>query len=291
MFAADNLSTQMIHTTQTGHIMLEGAHAISNKAYHDNTSRISKSGLDIIAKSPQHYWSAYLDPKREPRKETPALLLGRVVHLAILEPQLLREEFAIDPGFNMRTNQGKAAHQDWLTQIGPSKSVIDLETYNIAMRMREAVHAHPAAAELLRSGFAEQTWYWTDQATGAPCKCRTDFMNRDRFVVDIKTTEDASPEAFGRSAAKYRYHVQGAYYTDGLVNNGYTPNGFVFIAVEKAPPYAVAVYYLDEIAADVGRQLYTRDLSVYALCKESGHWPGYGTEITALQLPSYALKF
>jgi exodeoxyribonuclease VIII len=270
--------------------MLQGAHAISNRAYHENTTRISKSGLDLIARSPAHYYAAYLDPKREPRKETPALVQGRAAHLAILEPHLFKEEFALHPGFNMRTNQGKADYEAWLEKIGPGKTVIDVDVYDISMRMRDAVHKHPAAAELLQTGYPEQTFFWNDQETGVACKCRTDFMTPSRIIVDIKTTENASPDAFGRSAANYRYHVQGAYYADGLTANGYTPEGFVFIAVEKAPPFAVAVYYLDEQGMEAGRLTYSRNLSTYKDCLSNKAWPGYSDEVTPLQLPNYALK-
>ncbi len=279
----------MIQTHDSGAPTPMRAISMSNKEYHADTSRISKSGLDIIAKSPLHYWEAKLNPKRLPERETPALIFGRAAHLAILEPMLLRDEFAIEPEFNLRTNQGKADYQIWLETIG-SKSVIDREQYDAVMRVRDAVHRHPAAAELLNSGKPEQTFVWTDQDTGAACKLRADWITSDRIVTDIKTTEDASPEEFGRSAAKYRYHVQGAYYTDGLEANGFRPEAFVFVAVEKKPPFAVAVYFLDNTAIERGREIYKRDLGVYTSCRESGIWHGYSNQATALQLPSYALK-
>ena len=44
--------------------------------YHTNTSRISKSGLDLINRAPAHYFERYLNPKAPPQKETPALIIG-----------------------------------------------------------------------------------------------------------------------------------------------------------------------------------------------------------------------
>lgn len=279
----------MIRTTPERTKVLPGAISMTNAQYHDDTSRISKSGLDLIHQSPLHYWNKYLNPNREPQRDTPALLAGRAVHLAILEPYLFREEFAVEPILNHRTSQGKADYQTWLSCIG-DKTVIDLTTYDNVMRIRDAVYAHPAAAELLQTGAAEQTWFWKDQETGVACKCRTDFLTPDRFVVDVKTTEDASSEAFGRSSAKYRYHVQAAYYTDGLVDNGYVPEGFIFIAVEKAPPYAVAVYYAQNHIIEAGRLIYRKDLATYKECLISQTWPGYGNELRPLEMPAYALK-
>ena len=48
---------------------------ISNAEYHGGAG-ISKSGLDLVAQSPLHYWSAYLDPNRQAREETPAMAIG-----------------------------------------------------------------------------------------------------------------------------------------------------------------------------------------------------------------------
>ena len=39
--------------------------------YHTNTSRISKSGLDLINRAPAHYYERYLNPAANPQKETP----------------------------------------------------------------------------------------------------------------------------------------------------------------------------------------------------------------------------
>lgn len=278
----------MIRTEHEGHLMLHGAQAMSNAQYHADTSRISKSGLDLIAKSPRHYWQAKLSPNKEPQRETEALIMGRAVHLAVLEPYLFRMEFAIEPDLNLRTNHGKADYQTWLENIG-GKSVISRDQYDTCMRVRDSVFEHPAASSLLATGFAEQTWFWTDQETGVACKSRTDFITPDKIVVDVKSTEDASADAFGRSAAKYRYHVQAAYYLDGLVNNAYVPDSFVFIAVEKKPPYGVAVYHIGNNAVESGRTTYRRDLATYKESLLTQKWRGYSDEIVPLHFPSYAL--
>ena len=37
-------------------------HDIPIEQYHADPDTISKSGLDLIARTPLHYWSAHLDP-------------------------------------------------------------------------------------------------------------------------------------------------------------------------------------------------------------------------------------
>lgn len=250
---------------------------------------MTKSGLDLIERSPLHFWAAKLDPKREKPEETEALIIGRAIHTATQEYAQFNQEFVVSPGFNRRKNDGKAEYADFVAKHA-GKDILDQDQYNLVMKVREAILNHPLAKRLLMSGYVENTYYWTDPDTGVKCKCRPDFLNKLGIGVDIKSTEDASPDAFGRSATKYRYPVQGAFYTDGLEANGIYLDSFVFIAVEKKPPYAVACYELPSRGYDIGRQQYKANLRTYAECKASNEWPGYSDIITPLQLPGWAFK-
>lgn len=156
--------------------------------------------------------------------------------------------------------------------------------------MRDAVMAHPAASALLTRipGRAEQSIYWHDPITGVLCRCRPDWWRNDNLPIDLKTTEDASPEGFARSIAKFRYDVQAAFYLDGIeLATGKRPQNFVFIAVEKKPPYAVGVYVLDAETLEIGRGLYREDLDNYAKCAKADVWPGYGDKIQTINLPGW----
>ena len=66
-----------------------------------------------------------------------------------------------------------------------------------ALAMAGAVRSHQAAAELLRAGKAEQSFWWDDSDTGLRCKCRPDWLN-GATAVDLKTTTDASPAGFAK---------------------------------------------------------------------------------------------
>ena len=264
---------------------------MANEAYHADVSRISKSGLDLISKSPAHFYARYLDPNRETSAPTPAMRLGSLTHSFVLEYDTFFNNYVIAPELNKRTNDGKAA---WAAfeQANAGKTVITLDEYDHAKKIRDAVMAHPAAAMLLKKGKSEQVFHFTEPKTGVHCKIKPDFLSEDTgFIVDLKTTTDASAKEFGRSAFNYRYHVQGAFYGDGIY---YATNqqvkGFVFIAVEKDPPFAVAVYYLDQQAIELGREAYLNDLETYKKCVQTGAWPAYGYEVTPLLIPDWAFK-
>lgn len=156
--------------------------------------------------------------------------------------------------------------------------------------MRASIHAHPAAGALLTKipGKPEVSVYWEDKEADVLCRCRPDWWREDGVIVDLKTTEDASREGFAKSIARYRYDVQAAYYLDGVeAATGQRPRGFVFIAVEKKPPYAVGVYTLDADSIELGRAQYRRDLARYAEALATDKWPAYSERIERIELPAW----
>lgn len=62
------------------------------------------------------------------------------------------------------------------------------------------------------------------------------------------------------------------------------------MTVEKLPPFAVAVYRIDEDALEAGRRMYRRALRLWAECLDRGIWPGYSDRIESISLPAWALN-
>lgn len=265
---------------------------MEHEAYHADTTRIGKSGLDLIRKSPAHYWARYLDPNREREEPTAALQLGTAVHHAVLEPHEFERRYQVLPEINKRTTAGKAEFEALMEHAKANGITFLLEDdRTTCLRMRDAVHKHHAAKLLLAEGVAEETVFWTDPETGAKCKCKRDWFSGTGFITDLKTTTDASPEGFPKSVINYRYHVQSAFYYDGHRHAfGAPPEGFAFIAVEKEPPYAVGVYYMTETVYKLGRKEYLTDLETYTKCLASNEWPAYSNDFVPLELPTWATR-
>lgn len=279
-----------------------------NELYHQDTSRISKSKLDIIEQSPLHYWAKFLDPNRKPQADTEWGVMGNAFHTAILEPTKFDRRYIVLPEnapkkpTSAQVN-AKNPSADTLTQIewwtrfnndNQGKSILDKSEYEDIKHMQDAVFNHPSASQLLIESdlTVEEPLLFDEPTTGAPCKLRRDAYNhRLNVTLDLKTTESAHPEDFSKSAFKYRYHVQDAFYTDGCAySTGEYPQGFVFIAVEKKAPYAVACYSLSATAVNIGRDAYLRNLDTYMKCIRSGEWPGYSDKIENLELPKWAYR-
>lgn len=259
--------------------------ALTNAEYHARPE-VSKSGLDMVRRSPLHYWNRYLNPDRVVESPTAAMVIGSALHTRVLEPHLFDDEYAVSPeGIDRRTKEGKLRWADF-EQESAGKTLLKAEDALHVDAMAEAVRRHPAARVLLsKPGKAEQSYFWTDDETGEKCKCRPDWHTEDRrIIVDLKTTEDASPGKFMRSSVlTYRYHVQAAFYMQGVPE----AELFVFAVVEKKPPFATVVYTLPAKLIERGLEEAKADLRTIAECRASGRWPGYGDEVQELPLPKW----
>ncbi len=258
--------------------------------YHANAA-ISKSGLDLIRRSPLHYWEAYLNPEGEGRKVTDALRMGTAFHVLVLEPDQYRNLVAVAPDVDKRTKAGKEEWQAF-EYANDGKIIVKPKENDTLHRMAESVLKKKAAMIALKGkGHVEASLFWQDPITLQECRCRPDWLRTDGLLVDLKTTTDASPAGFEKSAYNYRYHVQAAFYREGVLRAaGANTEGFVFIAVEKEPPYAVGVYHATEEFMRLGEIDFRRDMEVYAEAMTSDNWPGYPDTIEPLALPRWVSK-
>lgn len=268
---------------------MQETEVLSPDTYHEDVEYIGKSGLDLIDRSPKHFWERYLNPDAPRRPQTPAQVIGSLVHCVLLEPQKFERRYQlIPPDMNKRTG----AWAEWKA-ANEGKTWVEEEDYAAALAIREAVHSHPHAALLLAEGdgVAEKPMWAHDPETGVLVKSKPDFHNTKLgFIVDVKTTTDAREAPFARDIYNYRYHVQDAFYTDVATWSGVPVRGFAFVVVEKEPPYGVAVYILDDDSRELGRMAYRENLNTYAACLKSGVWHGYEAAAKSLRLPPWAFR-
>lgn len=241
---------------------------------------MSKSSLDLLAKSPFH-----LKNKELFRFDSPAFNLGSAVHKLVLEKEDFEDEFAVAPLVDKRTKIGKATWQEFVDS-SDGKIVLTAQEYEIAEEMTKAVESVKASAKFLKDGIAEESYF--GELEHVPCRCRPDYYNKKLgLVIDLKTTVDGSAKGFASSVAKFNYHIQVAFYTDLMRSLGHVVNKFLFICVEKSFPHLVSFYELDETAIELGRTKYKELLELYKYCKEKDEWWGYadfdGQKINAVQ--------
>jgi hypothetical protein len=252
---------------------------------------VSQSQLKLLAKSPAHLkYSA-----EHPEPPTPDQKLGTIGHVAVFEPDRFESCCYVRPanyqdaktGDWKKWNGNANACKDWLA-AREDKPIISGDDQTRILGMRDSVFRHPAAALALKSvGKAEQSLFVEDPETGLQIKCRADFLTGNADV-DLKTCQDASSAGFAKAVANFGYDIQSAMTLDICALLGLGVEHFVFIAVEKEPPYAVGVYELATRALEVGRNKYRRLLARYLECVVSESWPAYSANIEYLSLPSWA---
>lgn len=248
-------------------------------AKYQQIDAVNWSTLRYLDRSPRHY----LHAKNTKREDTPAMRLGRAVHCAVLEPERFKADYLVWSGGIRR---GKA--WDEFLEAAGDKETLSLSEAEECQAISDAVRFDPDAAALLSGGSAEHPLFWTDAETGLHCKSRLDYLGPDaRFVVDLKTTRNAHPRAFGRSAGDSLYYGQLAFYAEGvLATTGRLPM-LHLVAVENEAPYVTQVYTLSDDDVEVGRAKVRELLRRLAECRSTDTWPGYATGPLPLWLPSW----
>lgn len=261
-----------------------GIFELSNEAYHAQPG-LNKSGLVQLAKSPAHYFEWYHALEEEPSK---AMVLGTALHTAVLEPEKFKQSVMISPKIDKRTKAGK---EEWAAfeKKAVGKIILTEDEADAIEGMKASVFNNMTAYDLLLEGKSEQSIFFKDPDYDFLCKVRPDFYTPDKEVVDIKTCLDAGYDGFSKAVANFKYHWQALFYLKGLTAvTEAEHNKFIFIAVEKTPPYAVAVYEATKDMLNSAEQQIAPVLAVYAECLTGNVWPGYVDELQPLELPRWA---
>lgn len=272
---------------------------VSEEIYHGDKDSLSSSGARLLLppSTPAHFRAA-VDEPRDPNKNYD---YGHVAHKMVLGEG--GQIFMLDPAIHGVDAKGNlsakpASCGKWIaaSKAARNKGQIPMAKSEIqkAQRMAGRVYEHPLAQALLLEGKPEVSGYWHDDETGVRLRVRFDYLP-DRpgrlIIVDYKTAEDASQDAFERACASYGYHIQDAWYREAARQLGLDDDpGFIFIVQEKKPPYEVNVIQLDPEHVELGARQARRAIRTFAECRERKQWPGYGDGPVTAKLPAYAVK-
>jgi len=157
--------------------------------------------------------------------------------------------------------------------------------------MAQSIKDNPYAAHLLFQCQHRETPLFAE-LQGVPCKALLDAHGTDGeewIIVDLKTTDDASPDAFAKKVAHFDYDFQAAYYSAILAKAEQieTPPFWFWIAVEKQSPYTCVVYSANEWTTG-GEDKMIRALDLYKECKAKNEWPQPYSGLQQLPKPKWA---
>jgi hypothetical protein len=243
---------------------------------------LNAGGIKELLRSPAHYQAML----RKEDKETPAKRFGKLFHLAVLEPEVFRKVYVLEEKFS--GTGSRKAKAEWLAGLNKDAVVVKPEDLDRLLPMVEKIHSHPLAKNLLQKGVREVTIAWEDKETGVRCKARPDFVSHEGYCVDLKTSMDGRWQKFSRNLVEYGYHVSAAHYTAcGRETGLFNPETYIFLVIESAPPYEVAVYPAGASVLYTGQHEREKALKLFKECSGSGVWPGYTPEAKTIEVPEW----
>ena len=259
---------------------------ISNSAYHAESALGSSRARKLLDSCPARVWWEMEHPTPSDAKH---FVIGGCGHTATLEPFKLEDEYAVKPdtidGNGPRTNAYKAAFQE-MQDHAPDKRWLAQSDYDLCMGMADSAREHPLLQTYLGlpDTIIEGTGYFGYQ--GADCKVRPDLYNQGAgVVIDLKTTQEGDPRGFHSSVKRYGYDFQACWYMEGLRSMGYDPKQFIFLVVEKSPPFLTSAYTIDAVQVEKQKSRMAEACRTWARCMKTGVWPGYGDHVQTIGTP------
>lgn len=225
---------QLLDGTYEEKVILEEK-AIEDDFYYGylGQAALSSSSIKQLLNSPKtyHYMQKYGS------QDTKSLLIGRLFHLAILEPHKMDEVEVID----VQSRNAKAFKEarEENTKVITKKEEEEIRRLQDAMLRNEKVLTYLQGAQFEVP--------CVDELGGYAFRAKADII-QDGHIIDLKTTTDLN--AFRYSARKYGYDVQ-AYIYCNLFDIPY--ENFHFVAIDKGS-LDIGVYHVSEEFYLAGRE-------------------------------------
>ena len=249
-----------------------GIHAdISNEEYHalkeiEGLPAVSSSFIKAWYKTSPYHATADL-----PDKKSTALDIGTAVHSWTLEGVL--------PIKGTEKRVGKA-WQDAVAEAKEQNTVaLNHADYEKVEHCVAALHKNPHIKMLLehKKRVCEASVFAKHE--GLCLKARPDlYIQSQGIIADIKTTQSANPYDFERiTLDRFGYTIQAAFYVKTLTLAKLPVKRFLFINVEKEPPFATSIVEVGEKLIEYGTEVVNRTLAEIQVAEKtqdySTGWP------------------
>lgn len=263
---------------------------------YDAISAVRSGMLQSIRRSPAHFqWE-----QKHPKEPSKAMLGGLNLHSALERPQEFKDSLIEIPQFVGKTKDGRDSERsaeakekkaEWFANLPPGKLALTKEEIEKITEQLNMCLQHRLLGNMVREGQRESTVVVKDPDTGLLLKCKYDFISKQGWPVDFKSTRDARPSYFLQtiySERSYFYVLNAAHYAYCAKISGQCESkAFIFVAVENVGPYGIRIYTLDEHELDVGERERARLTRLYAECLAKNSWPSYPEKAIRAVIPGW----
>lgn len=272
---------------------------VSYQDYHDfglKNNALRSGHLPHLKRSPAHFKN-YLE---NPPEETEALRQGKLIHSAFENPEKFLDSYMVEPEFTGKTLDGKESKNskeakqkraEWRENVGKDKIILTSDEAVMITGILEAVAKHRITKNLLKDCVCEVSGFVKDPETGVMLQFRPDRIHKMGYVIDLKSTRDASIDYFTKEIFSHYgrfYILNAAHYVHCAKLMGISKaNAYTFVAIEKTKPYALNVFALDENQIEVGERWRKKLTKLYADCLDKNTWPGYEERVINPAIPPW----
>lgn len=243
-----------------------GLNTCTNSEYHADKEYLSSSNYKTLLKDPELFYKEKILGLRE-SKSSPSMEEGSLTHSLILEPQLVKDEYAFYQGLRKvgpEFNAFAAANSHKTVMSRPQQ--IRCELY------RDTYLQNSTAVKLISGGYPELTI--CQMLNDIPTKVRCDYINIEAgYIADVKTSAyPIDVENFRTTVDRWGYGLSASLYTRVAELYYGKPFSFYFIAIYKGKPTECRVFKASEATMRRGLQDIAKAAEIYKTCKATGIW-------------------
>jgi len=284
---------------------------LDKEDYFANAEWINNSRLKRCRKSLSLF--KYFEDNPPPERKEVFFDFGKTFETALLYPDQLLDEVAImdeDKWIaaalkqNPKLTKPKSSKvfttlKDQWEVENEGRSFITTEDMSKVEQMVENCKKNKVINSLISvpENEIEVSIFYVDE-TGVKLKSRTDVLNpENQVIIDVKSTEDASPENFARSCAQHDYPWQATTQIKAVESAGlFEVNRYFWLVVEKQPPFNAQLYEFQQADREHYRAEVDYHLSLLAEAQKSQIYKGYEINadnphgILSLDIPLYYRK-
>lgn len=253
---------------------------LTDVEYHDDREFISSSGLKLLLKNPRKFYKTYVLNEKE-EKNSAALDFGHYIHSVILEPNTVKDKYAIFEGASRRGKAWEEFSKENEGKIIITKSQQELtkqllDNYNKAEVIIGA-HGYDQPVKInsfFKKGSAELSL--GEVLNGIKVKVRFDYFREFSdfaSIQDVKTTAKTANTAKEAEAicSDFDYDLSAALYVDIAEKICKKPTDFYFVFFSKADGQ-VNIYKASEQMLERGRQKYKEAIVALKNARETGQY-------------------
>ena len=238
---------------------------------------INFSLLKNISVSPWYY-QKMLSHKFDSK----SMAFGRAVHAAVFEPDYFDSKYVFYDGYKRGKAWEEFKTNNVVAEALSKKEFLDIE------EIKRSCCGNVVAEKYLSSGKAEVTILFLCPTTKIRCKARIDWLADDySYFLDLKTTQNPTPQNFERQFASYQYHQQFAFYKNAIRAATGAISSAKCLAVRNTFPFDSVLYSVDGDPINEGQKENAKNMELLKSCMMTGYWPHFETE-QDLILPMWA---